>query len=131
MLEFPCRRWSKVHFLIPQTLVVLTCILSYTLIFALQGIHFRADAELGVLSNLTSDENNQKIPLLKRDIIMNMEELPKRRADQNLTKGFLRSRPTIFMLVSLVVCLAVCVSIFHHGRVNKFAVSIRRCLFHH
>lgn len=96
-----------------------------------QGIQFRADAELGVLSSLASDEKNQKIPLLKRDIIMNMEELPKRCDHQNLTRGFLRSRPTTFVLVSLVVCLAVCVSVFHHGRVNELAVSIRRCLFNH
>jgi len=97
----------------------------------LQGIQFRADAELGVLSSLASDEKNQKIPLLKREIIMNMEELPKRCDHRNLTRGFLRSRPTTFVLVSLVVCLAVCVSVFHHGRVNELAVSIRRCLFNH
>jgi hypothetical protein len=133
MLEFPCKRWGRVRFPIPQIPVGFTCILSYTttLIFALQGIQFRADAELGVLRSLASDEKSQKIPLLKRDIIMNVEEFPRRCDRRNLTRGFLSSRPTIFVLVSVVVCLMVCVSIFHHGRVNELAVSIRRCLFNH
>ncbi|CAJ2658553.1 unnamed protein product [Trifolium pratense] len=96
-----------------------------------QGIQFRVDAELGVPRSLPSDEKSQKIPLLKRDIIMNMEEFPRRCDRRNLTRGFLSSRPTIFVLVSVVVCLMVCVSIFHHGRVNELAVSIRRCLFNH
>ncbi|GAU20040.1 hypothetical protein TSUD_381320 [Trifolium subterraneum] len=96
-----------------------------------QGIQFSADAELGILRSLASDDKSQKIPLLKRDIIMNMEEFPKRCERRNLTRGFLSSRPTIFVLVSVVVCLMVCVSIFHHGRVNELAVSIRRCLFNH
>lgn len=105
-------------------------ILSYTLII-FQGNPFNADPELGVLRSLAFVEKNQKVPLLKRDIIMNMEDLPNRRDHQNLTRGFLTSRPTIFVLVSVVVCLAVCVSIFHQGRVTELAVSIRRCLFNH
>ncbi|CAI8590806.1 unnamed protein product [Vicia faba] len=95
-----------------------------------QGIRFNTDPELGVLRSLAFDKKNHKVPLLKRDIIMNMEDLPNRRDHRNLTRGFLTSRPTIFVLVSVVVCLAVCVSIFHRGRVTELAVSIRRCLYH-
>ncbi|XP_058723859.1 squamosa promoter-binding-like protein 7 [Vicia villosa] len=96
-----------------------------------QGILFNADPELGVPRSLTFDEKNHNTPLLKRDIIMNMEDLPNRRDHRHITRGFLTSRPTIFVLVSVVVCLAVCVSVYHRGRVTELAVSIRRCLFNH
>ncbi|KAJ1428826.1 SBP domain [Sesbania bispinosa] len=43
-----------------------------------QGIPTGADAKLGVLRNPTSNDKNESIPLLKREIIMNVEEVPRR-----------------------------------------------------
>lgn len=101
------------------------------MIFVPQGFLLTADAELGFLRSPTSDDKNVRVPLLKRDIIMNVEELPKRYGRRHLARGFLSSRSAIFVVVSVAVCLAVCVSILHPGRVGELAVSIRRCLFNH
>ncbi|KAK7359652.1 hypothetical protein VNO77_01614 [Canavalia gladiata] len=97
-----------------------------------QGILLREDAKLGVLKSPTSNEKNERIPLLKREIIMNVEELPKRCGRRYPARGFLTSRPTIFVIISVAVCLGVCVAVLHlHGKVSDLAVSIRRCLFNY
>ncbi|KAK7412609.1 hypothetical protein VNO78_04104 [Psophocarpus tetragonolobus] len=82
-----------------------------------------------VLKSPISSDKNERIPLLKRDIIMNMEEWPERYGRRCLGRGFLTSRPAIFVIVSVAVCLGVCVAILHPGRVSDLAVSVRRCLF--
>ncbi|XP_061359655.1 squamosa promoter-binding-like protein 7 [Gastrolobium bilobum] len=95
-----------------------------------QGTLSRADLKL--LTSPTSNDKNERIPLLKREIIMNVEELPKRCDRRYLARGFLSSqRPAIFVIVSVAVCLGVCVAVLHHGRVSELAVSIRRCLFNY
>ncbi|XP_027353402.1 squamosa promoter-binding-like protein 7 isoform X3 [Abrus precatorius] len=96
-----------------------------------QDVLSRADARLGILKSPTSNEKNERIPLLKREIIMNVEELPVRCGRRNLARGFLTSRPAVFVIVSVAVCLGVCVAVLHHGRVSELAVSIRRCLFNY
>ncbi|CAJ1962283.1 unnamed protein product [Sphenostylis stenocarpa] len=96
-----------------------------------QGILSRADAKWGILKSLTSNDKNERIPLLKRDIIMNVEELPERYGRGCLGRGFLISRPAIFVIVSIAVCLGVCVAVLHPGRVTELAVSVRRCLFNY
>lgn len=88
-----------------------------------------ADAKLGVLRSSTSNDKNENIPLLKREIIMNVEEFPKTSCHRYLARGFLSSRPAIFVIVSVAVCLGLCVAVVHRGRVSELAVSIRRCLF--
>jgi len=97
----------------------------------LQGILSRADAKWGVLKNLTSNDKKERVPLLKREIIMNVEELPERYGRRCLARGFLTPRPAIFVIVSIAVCLGVCVAVLHPGRVTEFAVSVRRCLFNY
>lgn len=96
-----------------------------------QGILSRADAKWGVLKSPTSNDKNERIPLLKRDIIMNVEELPGRYGRRCLGRGFLISRPAIFVIVSVAVCLGVCVAVLHPGRISELAVSVRRCLFNY
>ncbi|KAL5150895.1 Squamosa promoter-binding-like protein 7 [Glycine soja] len=98
-----------------------------------QGIQSRADEKWGVLKvkSPTSNEKMERIPLLKRDIIMSMEELPERYGRRCLGRGFLTFRPAIFVLVSVAVCLGVCVAVLHPGRVSELAVSVRRCLFNY
>ncbi|KAG4971230.1 hypothetical protein JHK85_037651 [Glycine max] len=93
-----------------------------------QGIQSRADEKWGVLKvkSPTSNEKMERIPLLKRDIIMSMEELPERYGRRCLGRGFLTFRPAIFVLVSVAVCLGVCVAVLHPGRVSELAVSVRR-----
>ncbi|KAL2341184.1 hypothetical protein Fmac_009124 [Flemingia macrophylla] len=96
-----------------------------------QGILTRADANCGVLKSPTSNDKNERIPLLKGDIIMNVEELPARYARRCLGRGFSTSRPAIFVIVLVAVCLGVCVAVLHPGRVSELAVSVRRCLFNY
>ncbi|KAE9594629.1 hypothetical protein Lal_00037455 [Lupinus albus] len=94
-----------------------------------QGIMSTSDARLGVSRSSTSNERNERIPLLKRDIIMNMEELLETSSHRYLPRGFLSSKPAIFVIASLAVCLGLCVAVLHPGKVNELAISIRRCLF--
>ncbi|KAG2395799.1 Squamosa promoter-binding-like protein [Vigna angularis] len=96
-----------------------------------QGILSRADAKWGVLKNLTCSDKNERIPLLKRDIIMNVEELPEIYGRGCLGRGLLTPRPAIFVMVSIAVCLGVCVAVLHPGGVTELAVSVRRCLFNY
>lgn len=102
-----------------------------TWIFVLQGILSRAGAKWGVLKNLTCSDKNERIPLLKRDIIMNVEELPEIYGRGCLGRGLLTPRPAIFVMVSIAVCLGVCVAVLHPGGVTELAVSVRRCLFNY
>lgn len=101
--------------------------------YLFQGIQSRADEKWGVLKvkSPTSNEKMERIPLLKRDIIMSVEELPERYGRRCLGRGFLTSRPAIFVIVSVAVCLGVCVAVLHPGRVSELAVSVRRCLFNY
>ncbi|KAG4945829.1 hypothetical protein JHK87_041836 [Glycine soja] len=96
-----------------------------------QGILSRTDEKWGVLKSPTSNDKTERIPLLKRDIIMSVEELPERYGRRCLGRGFLTSRPAIFVIVSVAVCLGVCVAVLHPGRVSELAVSVRRCLFNY
>ncbi|KAL1358398.1 hypothetical protein HN51_003674 [Arachis hypogaea] len=94
-----------------------------------QDVLSRTDSKCGIMRSPTSNDKIDRIPLLKREIIMNMEELPKRSSRRYVGRGFLSSRPAMFVIVSVAVCLAVCVAVLHRGRVSELAVSIRRCLF--
>ncbi|OIV95809.1 hypothetical protein TanjilG_20259 [Lupinus angustifolius] len=94
-----------------------------------QGIMSTSDARLGVSRSSTANDRTERIPLLKRDIIMNMEELPRTCSHRYLPRGFMSSRPAIFVIASLAVCLGLCVAVLHPGKVSELAVSIRRCLF--
>ncbi|RYQ97433.1 hypothetical protein Ahy_B08g093479 [Arachis hypogaea] len=94
-----------------------------------QDVLSRTDSKCGIMRIPTFNDKIDRIPLLKREIIMNMEELPKRSSRRYVGRGFLSSRPAMFVIVSVAVCLAVCVAILHRGRVSELAVSIRRCLF--
>ncbi|MED6156937.1 Squamosa promoter-binding-like protein [Stylosanthes scabra] len=94
-----------------------------------QDVLSRTDSKLGIMTSPTSNDKTDRIPLLKREIIMNMEELPKQSCRRYVGRGYLNSRPAIVMIASVTICLGVCVAVLHRGRVSEFAVSIRRCLF--
>ncbi|KAE9591416.1 putative transcription factor SBP family [Lupinus albus] len=94
-----------------------------------QGIMSIADARLGASRSSTSNDRNERVALLKREIIMNMEELPKSSCHRYLPRGFSISQPAMFVIASVAVCFGLCVAVLHHGRVSEFALSIRRCLF--
>ncbi|CAL0309044.1 unnamed protein product [Lupinus luteus] len=94
-----------------------------------QGIMSIADTWFGVSRSSTSNDRNERVALLKREIIMNMEELPKSSCHRYLPRAFSISQPAMFVIASVAVCFGLCVAVLHHGRVSEFALSIRRCLF--
>ncbi|KAF7837176.1 squamosa promoter-binding-like protein 7 isoform X2 [Senna tora] len=95
-----------------------------------QGCESRENGKrLEVLRNPACNDKSERMPLLKREIIMNVEEFPRRPGYRYLARGFLSSRPAILMIASVAICVGVCAVLLHPGRVGEFAVSIRRCLF--
>ncbi|XLT31303.1 hypothetical protein HN873_062595, partial [Arachis hypogaea] len=89
-----------------------------------QDVLSRTDSKCGIMRIPTFNDKIDRIPLLKREIIMNMEELPKRSSRRYVGRGFLSSRPAMFVIVSVAVCLAVCVAILHRGRVKEEAQQL-------
>ncbi|KAI4345510.1 hypothetical protein L6164_012625 [Bauhinia variegata] len=103
--------------------------ISSTVPISSQGIEARSDAKLGVLS---SPYCNERIPLLKSEIIMNMDsskQFPRKSGHRYLARGVFSSRPAIFTIAAVALCIGVCAALLHPGKVGEFAVTIRRCLF--
>ncbi|OIV91954.1 hypothetical protein TanjilG_23215 [Lupinus angustifolius] len=93
-----------------------------------QGLMSIADARLGVSRSSTYNDRSERVALLKREIIMNIEELPRTSCHRYLPRGFSSSQPAMFVIASIAVCFGLCVAVLHHGRVSDFALSIRSSL---
>ena len=102
------------------------------MIFNFQGFKGGEDARLGVLRSPSPNVISERLPLLMKDTIMNVdpiEEMPRKSGHRYLTRGALSSRPAILVIASVAVCIGICTALLHTERVGEFAVSIRRCLF--
>ncbi|RWW34698.1 hypothetical protein GW17_00000522 [Ensete ventricosum] len=49
--------------------------------------------------------------------------------DDIFSNKIMRTRFPLFVIVSVVLCLAACIILLHPHEVGEFAVSIRRCMF--
>ena len=84
------------------------------------------------LDSPDSQEKGETVSLLNGEISMTVpasRQQPIRPCNVMLSKKFFNSRPSIYMIVAVAVCLGVCAVVFHPHRVSKLVVTIRRCLF--
>lgn len=103
-------------------------------IFHLQdtGIISNSKLEEVTCSTSTSSDRSETVPLLNREVIMNVnhvKEWPRKSCGGIVSRTIFSSRPSIFLISIATVCLGICAVLLHPHKVSEFAVSIRRCLF--
>lgn len=86
--------------------------------------------KLGVETCSASTCKSETVPLLNREVIMNVNPAwPRNSCGRIFSGAILGSRPGIFVIGFAAVCLGMCAVLLHPHKVSEFAVSIRRCLF--
>lgn len=103
-------------------------------IFHLQdtGIISNSKLEEVTCSTSTSSDRSETVPLLNREVIMNVnhvKEWPRKSCGGIVSRAIFSSRPSIFLISIATICLGICAVLLHPHKVSEFAVSIRRCLF--
>ncbi|WRX21079.1 SBP domain - like 10 [Theobroma cacao] len=99
---------------------------------AFQDLEERTNGKLRAMTASTSFTRSETVPLLNREIIMNVnlnKECPRKSCSPIFTATTLRSRPAVLILATAAICLGMCAVLFHPNKVGEFAVTIRRCLF--
>lgn len=102
------------------------------MLFYLQDLEERTNGKLRAMTASTSFTRSETVPLLNREIIMNVnlnKECPRKSCSPIFTATTLRSRPAVLILATAAICLGMCAVLFHPNKVGEFAVTIRRCLF--
>jgi len=100
--------------------------------FNSQGTGIISNAKLEAVRCSTSSERSETVPLLSREVIMNVnhvKEWPRKSCGVIVSRAIFSSRSSIFLISIAAVCLGICAVILHPHKVSEFAVSIRRCLF--
>nr|QFR98472.1 SPL20 [Betula platyphylla] len=96
------------------------------------GIISNSKLEEVTCSTSTSSDRSETVPLLNREVIMNVnhvKEWPRKSCGGIVSRTIFSSRPSIFLISIATVCLGICAVLLHPHKVSEFAVSIRRCLF--
>ncbi|KAL2455079.1 Squamosa promoter-binding-like protein 7 [Forsythia ovata] len=80
---------------------------------------------------LPSLDESATVPLLNGEVLMsiNLKEMPGKSCSRLFTRTVLISRPLIFAIAALGVCLGICAIVLHPQKVGELATTIRRCLF--
>ncbi|KAL2530713.1 Squamosa promoter-binding-like protein 7 [Forsythia ovata] len=80
---------------------------------------------------LPSLDESATVPLLNGEVLMsiNLKEMPGKACSHLFTRTVLISRPLIFAIAALGVCLGICAIVLHPQKVGELATTIRRCLF--
>lgn len=97
----------------------------------MQDTEIIANAKAGVLTCLASSGRSETVPLLNREILMNVKHLkewPRKSCGRIGSGTAFSSRPSIFVISFAAVCLGICAVLLHPHKVGQFVVSIRRCL---
>ncbi|PIN06660.1 hypothetical protein CDL12_20788 [Handroanthus impetiginosus] len=78
-----------------------------------------------------SPDKDATVPLLKRDVIMNvnLQERPRISPSRLVTRTFWTSRPLIMAISAIGVCFGLCVVVLHPQRIGEIATTLQRCLF--
>ncbi|KAG8658768.1 hypothetical protein MANES_03G189400v8 [Manihot esculenta] len=90
-----------------------------------------SNGKLGIMENSSAVVKSDRIPLLSKDVVMNVnlsKERPNKSCSLVFSNRLMKSRPAIFLIATFTICLGVCAILVHPNQVSKFAVSIRRCL---
>ncbi|XVF28447.1 hypothetical protein REPUB_Repub15cG0029900 [Reevesia pubescens] len=97
-----------------------------------QDLDERTNGKLRTMMASTSFDRSETVPLLNKEIIMNVshsKECRRKSCSPVYATTTLRSRPAIFIIATAAICLGMCAVLFHPSGVGEFAVTIRRCLF--
>lgn len=92
----------------------------------------KGDANPTFSDNPDCQEKGETVSLLKGKIPMNFSDIrqrPSKSCNLMLSRRYVNSRPFVYMIAAVAVCLGVCAVVFHPHRVSKLVVTIRRCLF--
>jgi hypothetical protein len=72
-------------------------------------------------------------PLLNKEVVMNVNDIgdwPRRSCVPRHSALTFRSRQSVFLITTFVVCFAVCAVLYHPNKVAQLAVAIRARLAH-
>lgn len=70
--------------------------------------------------------------LMNAEVAMHVDdnrEWPRKSCNYMISKKVINPRPFLYMIAVVAVCFGVCAVVFHPDKVNKFAVTIRTCVF--
>ncbi|KAG2727300.1 hypothetical protein I3760_01G151200 [Carya illinoinensis] len=96
-----------------------------------QDTEIIANAKVGAQTCSASSGRSETVPLLNREVVMNVKHLkewPRKSCGRIGFGTVFSSRPSIFVISFAAVCLGICAVLLHPHKVGQFAVSIRRCL---
>lgn len=123
------------HDQICWTICDITFLISFcyetTLIYCtFQGLQRIVKNILGLTTPSPYLDKDVTVPLLNREVIMNvnLEEKPRNSCKLSLTT-FSTSRLLIMAIMAVGVCFGVCAVVLHPHRVSHIATAIHRCLF--
>lgn len=97
----------------------------------MQDLEERSDGNQGAMASSTSVVGSDKVPLLNKEVVMNMnliKEWPSKSHSHIFSKRVLKYRPPVFVIAIVAICLGVCAVLLHPHKASKFATSVRRCL---
>ncbi|KAK6146151.1 hypothetical protein DH2020_020020 [Rehmannia glutinosa] len=96
-----------------------------------QGIQRTVKNMLGLIVTSPSLHDDATVPLLKEEVIMNVNipERPRNSCSRLLTRTILTSRLLIVAIMAVGVCFGVCAVVLHPQRISQIATTIQRCLF--
>ncbi|XP_058001002.1 squamosa promoter-binding-like protein 7 isoform X2 [Hevea brasiliensis] len=96
--------------------------------FTNEDLEKNSNEKLRVMANSSASD---RTPLLSKEVVVNVnlgKERPNRSCSLVFSNRVMKFRPAVFLIATFAVCLGVCAILLHPNQVNKFAVSIRRCL---
>ncbi|CAD5181447.1 unnamed protein product, partial [Musa acuminata subsp. malaccensis] len=78
-------------------------------------------------------EHDVNVPLVTKEIVdrrgCHQNPVFKPSLDDIFSNKIMRTRFPLFVVVSVVLCLAACIILFHPHEAGEFAISVRRCMF--
>ncbi|KAK6122633.1 hypothetical protein DH2020_043632 [Rehmannia glutinosa] len=93
-----------------------------------QGIQRTVKNMLGLIVTSPSLHDDATVPLLKEEVIMNVNipERPRKSCSRLLTRTILTSRLLIVAIMAVGVCFGVCAVVLHPQRISQIATTIQR-----
>ncbi|XP_012069443.1 squamosa promoter-binding-like protein 7 isoform X2 [Jatropha curcas] len=99
--------------------------------FNSEDLESSSDGKSGVMENSSAVVRSEKVPLLSKEVVMDVNVIrgrPNKSCSLTLSNRIIKPRLTVFLIATVAVCLGVCAILLHPKQVSKLAVSIRRCL---
>ncbi|KMS96168.1 hypothetical protein BVRB_001490 [Beta vulgaris subsp. vulgaris] len=97
-----------------------------------QGTEMKADMNCPLLEYSNCQGEGESNSLMNAEVAMHVDdnrEWPRKSCNYMISKKVINPRPFLYMIAVVAVCFGVCAVVFHPDKVNKFAVTIRTCVF--